>query len=114
VPGRRFADAAARKDAGDAESHPFLLQELGRRHPTDAARSAEGVDDAVRLRTDRVGIVDPLEGGDRGGCRRPPHQPSGRLGPAPEPAGPWLPDLLVCRPELAEELLVALSGLPAT
>ena len=26
---------------------------------------------------------------------------------------PWLPDLLICRPELAEQLLSALAALPA-
>ncbi|WP_299954962.1 3'(2'),5'-bisphosphate nucleotidase CysQ [uncultured Modestobacter sp.] len=62
VRGRHFADAAARKAAGDAESHRFLLERLRTARPEDAVLSEEGVDDRARLATDRVWIVDPLDG----------------------------------------------------
>jgi 3'(2'), 5'-bisphosphate nucleotidase len=62
VRSRDFADAAARKAAGDAESHRFLTDELGAVRPGDAVLSEEGADDPVRLSADRVWIVDPLDG----------------------------------------------------
>ena len=49
-------------DTGDLNSHRFLLQELGQARPDDAVLSEEGVDDPRRFRTDRVWIVDPLDG----------------------------------------------------
>jgi 3'(2'), 5'-bisphosphate nucleotidase len=62
VRARGFADATARKAAGDAESHRFLMAELAALQPDDAVLSEEGVDDPVRLTADRVWIVDPLDG----------------------------------------------------
>jgi 3'(2'), 5'-bisphosphate nucleotidase len=62
VRGRSFPDAAARKAAGDAESHRFLLDRLGQLCPGDAVLSEEGADDASRLAAERVWIVDPLDG----------------------------------------------------
>ncbi|MGY1856618.1 3'(2'),5'-bisphosphate nucleotidase CysQ [Modestobacter sp. SYSU DS0290] len=62
VRGRPFADAAACKAAGDAESHRFLVEQLARLRPGDAVLSEEGVDDPARLTADRVWIVDPLDG----------------------------------------------------
>jgi len=62
VRARDFADAAARKDAGDAESHRFLIDRLTAVCPGDAVLSEEGADDPVRLTADRVWIVDPLDG----------------------------------------------------
>ncbi|SOE00384.1 3'(2'),5'-bisphosphate nucleotidase CysQ [Blastococcus haudaquaticus] len=62
VRGRTFADASARKGAGDAESHRFLSERLGELCPDDAVLSEEGADDAARLDADRVWIVDPLDG----------------------------------------------------
>jgi len=59
---RDVADATARKAAGDAESHRFLVDQLAQRRPQDAVLSEEGADDPVRLRADRVWIVDPLDG----------------------------------------------------
>lgn len=59
-----FADAAAseRKAAGDKRSHDFLMAALADERPDDAVLSEEGVDNPVRLRSERVWIVDPLDG----------------------------------------------------
>jgi len=59
-----LADAPAeeRKVQGDKRSHDFLMGELRRARPSDAVLSEEGVDDAARLRSSRVWIVDPLDG----------------------------------------------------
>ena len=62
VRARDFPDAAARKAAGDAESHRFLLDLLTARLPDDAVLSEEGADDPIRLVSNRVWIVDPLDG----------------------------------------------------
>jgi 3'(2'), 5'-bisphosphate nucleotidase len=59
-----FADAAGeqRKVAGDQRSHDFLMQQLAAARPGDAVLSEEGADHPIRLRSDRVWIVDPLDG----------------------------------------------------
>ncbi len=59
-----FADAesADRKAAGDRRSHEFLMAALAEHRPADAVLSEEGADDKVRLNSDRVWIVDPLDG----------------------------------------------------
>ncbi|WNG80621.1 3'(2'),5'-bisphosphate nucleotidase CysQ [Mycobacterium sp. ITM-2016-00316] len=59
-----FADAesADRKAAGDRRSHEFLMAALAEHRPDDAVLSEEGADDKVRLNSDRVWIVDPLDG----------------------------------------------------
>lgn len=59
---RPFAEAAARKAAGDAESHRHLVDRLAVERPDDAVLSEEGADDPVRLSAERVWIVDPLDG----------------------------------------------------
>ena len=56
------ASAAERKAAGDKRSHNFLVDALARARPDDAVLSEEGADDPVRLRSQRVWIVDPLDG----------------------------------------------------
>ena len=48
--------------AGDRQAHEFLTQELHRHRPDDAVLSEEGHDDRKRLETERVWIVDPLDG----------------------------------------------------
>jgi 3'(2'), 5'-bisphosphate nucleotidase len=57
-------------DMGDLASHRFLLAELTAARPTDAVLSEEGVEDPRRFTSDRVWIVDPLDGtnefGERG------------------------------------------------
>jgi len=57
-------------DAGDAAAHVFIVDALTKARPGDAVLSEEGRDDPVRLRSDRVWIVDPLDGtneyGERG------------------------------------------------
>lgn len=56
------ATADERKAAGDKQSHDFLVAALGSERPDDAVLSEEGADDPIRLRSDRVWIVDPLDG----------------------------------------------------
>ena len=56
------ASAAERKDTGDKRSHDFLMEALSRERPDDAVLSEEGADDPIRLRSERVWIVDPLDG----------------------------------------------------
>ena len=56
------ADVGARKAAGDKRSHDFLTEALAGERPGDAVLSEEGADDLVRLRSERVWIVDPLDG----------------------------------------------------
>ncbi len=56
------ATAAERKAAGDKRSHDFLMAALAEARPDDAVLSEEGADDPVRLRSERVWIVDPLDG----------------------------------------------------
>jgi 3'(2'), 5'-bisphosphate nucleotidase len=53
---------AERKAAGDKRSHDYLMEALARERPDDAVLSEEGVDDPVRLSSQRVWIVDPLDG----------------------------------------------------
>ncbi|HEY7054518.1 MAG TPA: 3'(2'),5'-bisphosphate nucleotidase CysQ [Mycobacterium sp.] len=59
-----FASSAPseRKAAGDKRSHDFLMAALATERPGDAVLSEEGVDDPVRLGSERVWIVDPLDG----------------------------------------------------
>ncbi len=57
-------------DNGDINAHRFLMREFGTHRPDDAVLSEEGADDFKRLKSDRVWIVDPLDGtneyGERG------------------------------------------------
>jgi len=59
---RGFEDGRALKDAGDSASHEYLMAALAEFRPGDAVLSEEGKDDRVRLESDRVWIVDPLDG----------------------------------------------------
>jgi 3'(2'), 5'-bisphosphate nucleotidase len=56
------ATQSERKAAGDKRSHDFLMAALAEARPADAVLSEEGADDPVRLRSERVWIVDPLDG----------------------------------------------------
>jgi 3'(2'), 5'-bisphosphate nucleotidase len=56
------ATQSERKAAGDKRSHDFLMGALAQSRPGDAVLSEEGADDPVRLRSERVWIVDPLDG----------------------------------------------------
>jgi 3'(2'), 5'-bisphosphate nucleotidase len=58
----RPAHADDLRKAGDRLSHEFLAAELARQRPDDAVLSEEGRDDPARLSSDRVWIVDPLDG----------------------------------------------------
>ncbi len=60
------ADATERKAAGDKRSHEFLMTELARLRPGDAVLSEEATEEErannARLTSDRVWIIDPLDG----------------------------------------------------
>ena len=56
------ASAAERKDEGDKRSHDFLMEALAAARPGDAVLSEEGADNPIRLSSERVWIVDPLDG----------------------------------------------------
>jgi 3'-phosphoadenosine 5'-phosphosulfate (PAPS) 3'-phosphatase len=47
---------------GDADSNRLLLSELAAARPDDAVLSEESVDSPARLASDRVWIIDPLDG----------------------------------------------------
>ena len=47
---------------GDRTAHEFILEQLARHRPRDAVLSEEGHDDLNRLGSQRVWIVDPLDG----------------------------------------------------
>jgi 3'(2'), 5'-bisphosphate nucleotidase len=49
-------------DAGDARANTLLLRRLHAERPGDAVLSEEAHDDLVRLRSDRVWIIDPVDG----------------------------------------------------
>lgn len=49
-------------DAGDASSHRFIGDELRRLRPGDAVLDEEGREDPRRFTSDRVWIIDPLDG----------------------------------------------------
>jgi 3'(2'), 5'-bisphosphate nucleotidase len=58
----RGGDPDVLRNAGDRQSHEFLMAELAKARPDDAVLSEEGIDDKARLTADRVWIVDPLDG----------------------------------------------------
>jgi 3'(2'), 5'-bisphosphate nucleotidase len=58
----RGGDPGPLRNAGDRQSHEFLLAELAKARPGDAVLSEEGSDDKARLAAERVWIVDPLDG----------------------------------------------------
>lgn len=49
-------------DEGDAASHRFIADELRRLRPDDAVLDEEGDEDPRRFDSDRVWIIDPLDG----------------------------------------------------
>jgi 3'(2'), 5'-bisphosphate nucleotidase len=55
-------EGRALKDAGDAAAHDLLTALLAEHRPQDAVLSEEGKDDKVRLTSERVWIIDPLDG----------------------------------------------------
>ncbi|WP_026551102.1 3'(2'),5'-bisphosphate nucleotidase CysQ [Arthrobacter sp. H20] len=50
------------KDEGDAQSQLLISAGLNRYRPTDAVLSEEAADSSARLHSDRVWIIDPLDG----------------------------------------------------
>ena len=57
-----FGHPWALGDAGDFQANELLLRRLRAERPGDAVLSEEAHDDLVRLRSDRVWIIDPLDG----------------------------------------------------
>ncbi|MBW0017957.1 MAG: 3'(2'),5'-bisphosphate nucleotidase CysQ [Mycobacterium sp.] len=57
-----FGHPWALGDAGDFYANELLLRRLRAERPDDAVLSEEAYDDLVRLNSDRVWIVDPLDG----------------------------------------------------
>ena len=55
-------EGKALKDAGDRTSHELLMRLLTRYRRDDPVLSEEGKDNAIRLRSSRVWIIDPLDG----------------------------------------------------
>ncbi len=54
--------AAELKKLGDARAHELLMNRLAEHRPLDAVLSEEGKDDPIRLSSERVWIIDPLDG----------------------------------------------------
>ncbi|MGH9207026.1 MAG: inositol monophosphatase family protein, partial [Acidimicrobiales bacterium] len=50
------------RSEGDRRSHELIVSELSAMFPGDAILSEEGVDNSDRIRSDRVWVVDPLDG----------------------------------------------------
>lgn len=63
-------DIRALKDTADAMSHNYIVERLAELRPGDAVLSEEGVDLADRDESERVWIVDPLDGTSEYGQRR--------------------------------------------
>jgi 3'(2'), 5'-bisphosphate nucleotidase len=59
------------RNSGDSVGHHFLANALAQLRPHDALLSEEGADNAVRLSSRRVWIVDPLDGTKEFGQSRP-------------------------------------------
>ena len=57
-----MGDMTELRRQGDARSHELLVRRLKEERPDDAVLSEEGLDDPARLSTDRVWIIDPLDG----------------------------------------------------
>jgi 3'(2'), 5'-bisphosphate nucleotidase len=57
-----FGDSAVLRDAGDAAAHDLIMAELARQRPDDAVLSEHGESAHDRVSSDRVWIVDPLDG----------------------------------------------------
>ena len=57
-----FGHPWALGDAGDFQANALLLRRLRAERPGDAVLSEEAHDDLVRLKSDRVWIIDPLDG----------------------------------------------------
>lgn len=57
-----FGHPWALGQAGDIEANALILRRLRAERPADAVLSEEAHDDLVRLKSDRVWIIDPLDG----------------------------------------------------
>ncbi|MBA2624592.1 MAG: hypothetical protein H0U89_03155, partial [Acidimicrobiia bacterium] len=50
------------RDEGDARAHRLIVERLGAARPEDPVLSEEGADRRERLDSERVWVVDPLDG----------------------------------------------------
>jgi 3'(2'), 5'-bisphosphate nucleotidase len=57
-----FGSPWALGDAGDSLANELILRRLRSERPNDAVLSEEAYDDLVRLKSDRVWIIDPVDG----------------------------------------------------
>lgn len=57
-----FDEPEVLRTLGDRTSHEFLFSALGRLRPSDPVLSEEGADNEARLESQRVWIIDPLDG----------------------------------------------------
>jgi 3'(2'), 5'-bisphosphate nucleotidase len=119
-------DPGALRNAGDRQSHEFLMAELARERPADAVLSEEGIDDKARLTADRVWIVDPLDGtrefGEPGRndwavhvalwSRTVPAPPGQFSAPHPAPTSPAVPGTATAPPATGD-LIAGAVALPA-
>jgi len=125
-------DPAELKAAGDRTSHDLLMAALAEGAPEDAVLSEEGKDSPERLSARRVWIVDPLDGTRE--FSEPPRSDwavhvalaidhevvAGAVALFSRLDGsalrynqedPWSPDVLICRTELAGQVLPLLQDL---
>ena len=127
-------DQGELKALGDRSSQDLLARRLAELRPGDAVLSEEAVDDKARLSADRVWIVDPLDGtrefsegrhdwavhvalwagGDlvAGAVALAAGLHASRIDGSPlryNQPDVLLPDLLVCRPELADLVLATIA-----
>lgn len=58
----QFLGSSALAREGDERAHRLLLDRLGEARPDDAVLSEEGADDAQRLESSRLWVIDPLDG----------------------------------------------------
>lgn len=95
--------------AGDSAANALLLRELAVRRPRDAVLSEESADDPVRLRRDRVWILDPLDGSREFGS---PGRSDWAVHVALWQAGRGITDAAVAQPELGA-VYATDDGVPA-
>lgn len=59
---RTTTDPTSRREQGDRLAQDFLAQQLAEHRPRDPVLSEEAADDPARLTSERVWVVDPLDG----------------------------------------------------
>ena len=105
--------------AGDETANQFLVHALGSLRPDDGLLSEEEKDNSARLSKSRVWIIDPVDGTREYGEARADW--AVHVGLAVDGAAliynnadTYLPDLLICRPDYAEQVLALVSEIHAS